>query len=75
MKTKVGLFNSLVKPVLLYGSETWKMNEGDNKLLDTFMFKGMRRILIIYWPNKVSNEEILKRVGSPRISEELQIRR
>ena len=39
------------------------------------MFKGMRRILKIYWPNKVSNEEILKRVGSKRISEELKIRR
>ena len=33
------------------------------------------RILKIYWPNKVSNEEILKRVGSQRISEELMIRR
>ena len=25
------LFNTLVKPVLLYGSETSKINEGDNK--------------------------------------------
>ena len=75
VKTNVRLFNSLVKPVLLNGSETWKMNEGDNKLLDTFMFKGMRKILHIYWPNEVSNEEILKKVGSQRISEELKIRR
>ena len=25
-KTKIRLFNSTVKPVLLYGSETWRMN-------------------------------------------------
>ena len=30
------LFNTVVKPVLLYGSETWKINEGDNRKLDTF---------------------------------------
>ena len=34
--TKVHFYNSLVKSVLLYGCETWKMNEGDARKLDTF---------------------------------------
>ena len=37
LTSKLRLFNTLVKPVLLYGSETWKINEGDNRKLDTFL--------------------------------------
>ena len=35
-RTKIRLFNALVKPVLLYGSETWKTNVQDNRKLDSF---------------------------------------
>ena len=35
-KNKIKLLKTLVMPVLLYGCETWKMNKGDNKLIDTF---------------------------------------
>ena len=35
LRPKFRLFNTLVKPVLLYGNETWKINEGDNRKLDT----------------------------------------
>ena len=73
--TKVRIFNSLVKPVLLYGSETWKMNDGDNRLVDTFMFRCLRQILRIHWPYVISNEEILRRTDSTRISVEVQTRR
>ena len=33
-KNILQLYKTLVLPVLLYGSETWKMNKGDNKMLD-----------------------------------------
>ena len=39
LRSKLWLFNTLVKSVLLYGSETWKINEGDNRKFDTFFFK------------------------------------
>ena len=35
-RTKIRLFNTLVKPVLLYESETWKTNVQDNRKLDSF---------------------------------------
>jgi len=28
------LFNALVQPVVLFGSQTWKMTERDNKKID-----------------------------------------
>ena len=36
LRSNLRLFYTLVKSVLLYGSETWKINEGDNTNLDTF---------------------------------------
>jgi hypothetical protein len=49
-KTKMKLLKWNVLSVLLYGSETWKMTKGDEKILDTFLHKCIRSILKIYWP-------------------------
>ena len=35
-KTKLRLYKTLVVPVLLYGSETWKMNKGEDKAVNVF---------------------------------------
>ena len=68
LRTKIKLYKSLVMSVLLYGSETWKMNEQDNKKLDTFNFTCLRRILQIRWPYVISNEELLSKTNLKRIS-------
>ena len=67
-RTKFRLFNSNIISVLLYGSETWKMNKTDEKMVDTFLHKSLRRILKIYWPQKVTNEEVRRRAGIEKIS-------
>ena len=36
LRSKLRLFNTFVQPVLLYGSEALKINEGDNRKIDTF---------------------------------------
>ena len=71
--TKVHLYNSLVKSVLLYGCETWKMN-GDARKLDTFQFTCMRRIIKIRWPYVISNEDLMKRTETKRVSTEVKTR-
>ena len=35
-KTKIKLYKTLVKPVLIYGCETWKVNEGDAHKINVF---------------------------------------
>lgn len=74
-RTKFRLFNSNVLSVLLYGSETWKMTKKDEHMVDTFLHKSLRRILKIYWPQRVSNEEVRERAGIEIISVTIKRRR
>ena len=69
------LLKSNVLSVLLYGSETWKMTKGDEKILDTFLHKCIRSILKIYWPEKITNTEARKRAVLEKISTIVQKRR
>ena len=73
--TKVHLYNSMVRSIIIYGCETWKMSEGDTRKLDTFQFTCMRRIIKIRWPYVVSNEDLMKRTETKRVSTEIKIRR
>ncbi len=61
MSMKLKLYNSCVLPVLLYGTECWWMKQQDLTRLSTFHTKDLRRILKVFWPNKISNEDLLSR--------------
>ena len=67
-RTKIKLFNTLVKPVLLYGSETQKTNVQDNRKLDSFQYQCLNRSLGIFWPYIVSIDELNERAGCTRMS-------
>ncbi|GFR77510.1 hypothetical protein ElyMa_000510200 [Elysia marginata] len=58
LNTKLRIFNSNVKSVLLYGCETWRMVKSTNRKLQTFINTCLRRILKIRWTVKVPSEEI-----------------
>ena len=62
IKTKVNVFKSNVISVL-YGCETWRTTKADEKKLDAFLHKSLRRILKIYWPMRITNEEVRRRAG------------
>ena len=74
-RTKIRLFNTLVKPVLLYESETWKTNVQDNRKLDSFQSQCLKRSLGIFWPCIVSIDELNERTGCSRMSVEVKRRR
>ena len=58
-KTKLRIYQSCVLSTLLYGSECWRMTDSDLRKLSVFHTKSLRRILRIFWPNTISNEELL----------------
>ena len=58
VKTKLKLFNSNVKPVLLYGSETWRTTKRSIGKVQAFVNNCLRRIMRIWWPDKIRNEQL-----------------
>ena len=69
------IFKSNIIAVLLYGCETWRMTKADEKRLDLFLHKCLRRILKVHWPMGVSNDEIRRRTGIEKIGTHLRGRR
>ena len=74
-KTKIRLFNSNVKSALLYGCETWSLNQSSLKKVQTFVNRCLRRILRIFWPERIRNEELWNRARQRPIREEITERR
>ncbi|RNL64605.1 hypothetical protein D7I40_24535, partial [Citrobacter sp. MH181794] len=72
---KLRLFSSNVKPVLLYGCETWKVTDGTTKQLQTFINKCLKRICKIFWPNWITNEDLLRQTGQIPIAAEIRRRK
>ena len=52
--TKLKIFNSNVKSVLLYGCETWKTSKIIENKLQVFINRYLRKILKIIWPEIIS---------------------
>ncbi|PVD22635.1 hypothetical protein C0Q70_15890 [Pomacea canaliculata] len=70
-KTKICLFNSKVKSVLLYGAETWRTTKGTMKKIQTFVNQCLRRILRIHWPEKIRNTDLWQRTKQQPMEEEI----
>ena len=54
--------------MLLYGCETWKITKANEKQLDTFQTKCLRRILKIRWQQRIPNERVMEISGLNNIS-------
>ena len=63
---------ALLLSVLLYRCKTWKMNKEDDKAMDGFQHKCLRRILNINWKDHISNKEVLKRASMEQLSREVK---
>ncbi len=75
LKMKMLLYNSNVKSVLLYGSESWRAVKTDMRRMEVFHNGCLQRICQIFWPNKISNNELYKKTGSWSIIKEITHRR
>ena len=52
------LYEKLIKPVLLYNSSTWGLTANDERKLDTFYRKQLRRVIGKRYSDKISNAKL-----------------
>jgi len=64
--TKLDIFRTCVMSVVLYACETWTLKKRDKERLLAFEMKCYRRILHIWWEQKISNVEVRRRVGNTK---------
>ncbi|KAK7089318.1 hypothetical protein V1264_024890 [Littorina saxatilis] len=75
LRSKIRIFNTNVKAVLLYGSETWRVTNTITGKLQTSVNRCLRHILNIRWPEKISNADLWKRTNQKPISQDVKKRK
>ena len=63
---KKRMIKVLVWPVALYGCETWTLRKADMSKLQALEMWLWRKMEGVSWKDKISNEEVLKRVNETR---------
>ena len=72
---KLTLYNALVLSILLYNSSTWSLTKEQTNSLDTFHRRQLRRLLGIFWSDKISNNDLYARCHCRPLSEITKHRR
>ena len=67
LPTKVRLVKAIVFPVVMYGCESWTVKKAERLRIDAFELWCWRRLLIVPWTSRGSNQSILKEIN-PGIS-------
>jgi len=67
VNTKLRVYQACVLSTLLYGSESWTTYASQEKRLNSFHLRCLRRLLQVKWQDKVTNTEVLKRAGIPSL--------
>ena len=67
LPTKVCLVKAVVFPVVMYGCNSWTIKKAEHQRIDAFELWCWRRLLIVPWTARRSNQSILKEI-SPEYS-------
>ena len=66
IQTRVRALKTYIWSTLTYGSETWTLNKALKNKINAAEMWFYRRMLRISWVDRVTNEEVLERVGQGR---------
>ena len=62
---KVFIFKVMVFALDMYGSESWTIKKTEHQRTDAFELSGWRRLLIVPWTGRRSNQSVCCRKGDP----------
>ena len=71
MRTKLLIFNSNVKLVLLYGCEAWRTTQTMQQKIQAFFNTCLRRIYKIQWQEKIQDEDLWERAGQEPVAKQI----
>ena len=63
LPTKVRLVKAMVFPVVIYGCESWTIKKVECQRIDAFELWCWRRLLIVPWTARRSNQSIFKEIS------------
>ena len=63
LPTEVHLVKAMVFPVVVYGCESWTIKKAEFQRIDAFELWCWRRLLIVPWTARRSNQSILKDIS------------
>ena len=75
LKTKLKVYSSNVKTVLLYGSECWRVIKKEMNKLNSFHNNCLREICRVFWPNKISNTDLHFKTNEKDLETQIRIKR
>ena len=75
VNTKMQVYKACVLSTLLYSSESWTSYAAQERRLNTFHLRCLRRILGIKWQDRIPNTDVLEQAGLPTIFTLLSQRR
>ena len=58
LKTRLRLYELLFKSVLLYNCVIWGLSRSDQKKLNSFHRRRVRRVIGIKWPHRITNKKL-----------------
>ena len=68
-QTKLKVVNATVMPVLMYGCEAWAARKEQKSRIPATQMNVLRRIEGVCWRGRVTNEEVLRRLGQVGVLE------
>ena len=74
LPTKVCRVKAIVFPVVIYGCENWTIRKAECPWIDAFELRCWRRLLIVPWTARRSNQSVLKEVNPEYLLDRLMMK-
>ena len=74
-KLKVRLYKTVIRPIILYGAETWTMNKKEEKILETTEMRMLRRIRGVTRTDRMRNQDLRNELGISNIKDKVREKR
>ena len=74
VRTRGSIYSACIRPVLLYGSETWTLTERLNGVLRGCDRRMLRYLAGVRWQDGVSSEEVARRCGLEEVIRGMRLR-